>query len=172
MAILDNNPFLTEANAERIVNTLCRVRGAALKLGQMLSISGIIVARKCHRFNWWSKKYSMFCLCMYYTSLYFGYFLFILIFLPDNNLINPEIQKIFERVRQSADFMPAWQMEVCQSLLTRLDGLLLDKIHTVAHTRYRITAARWWFVYTIPEKWYGAFEGFSMNCLAFATDNF
>ena len=84
----------------------------------------------------------MFCLCMYYTSLYFGSFLFILIYLPDNNLINPEIQKIFERVRQSADFMPAWQMEVCQSLLTRLDGLLLDKIRTVAHTRYRITAAR------------------------------
>ena len=39
-AIFDNNPFLTEANAERIVNTLCRVRGAALKLGQMLSIQG------------------------------------------------------------------------------------------------------------------------------------
>ncbi|MCP9265491.1 Protein ABC transporter 1, mitochondrial [Dirofilaria immitis] len=32
------NPFLTEANAEKIVRTLCRVRGAALKLGQMLSI--------------------------------------------------------------------------------------------------------------------------------------
>lgn len=32
------NPLLTEANAERIVTTLCRVRGAALKLGQMLSI--------------------------------------------------------------------------------------------------------------------------------------
>uniref|UniRef100_A0A914C0R5 ABC1 atypical kinase-like domain-containing protein n=1 Tax=Acrobeloides nanus TaxID=290746 RepID=A0A914C0R5_9BILA len=32
------NPFLTPANAERIVSTLCRVRGAALKLGQMLSI--------------------------------------------------------------------------------------------------------------------------------------
>ncbi|MFH4977552.1 hypothetical protein AB6A40_004261 [Gnathostoma spinigerum] len=32
------NPFLTPANAEKIVNTLCRVRGAALKLGQMLSI--------------------------------------------------------------------------------------------------------------------------------------
>ena len=40
MAILDNNPFLTEANAERIVSTLCKVRGAALKLGQMLSITG------------------------------------------------------------------------------------------------------------------------------------
>eukprot|EP00126_Sphaerothecum_destruens_P015841 Sdes_comp9906_c0_seq1m1447 len=30
--------FLTEANAERLVRTLCRMRGAALKLGQMLSI--------------------------------------------------------------------------------------------------------------------------------------
>ena len=32
--------FLSEANAERIVQTLCTVRGAALKLGQMLSIQG------------------------------------------------------------------------------------------------------------------------------------
>uniref|UniRef100_A0AC35TU63 ABC1 domain-containing protein n=1 Tax=Rhabditophanes sp. KR3021 TaxID=114890 RepID=A0AC35TU63_9BILA len=30
--------FMTPANAERIVETLCRVRGAALKMGQMLSI--------------------------------------------------------------------------------------------------------------------------------------
>lgn len=37
-AVMDSSPFLTEENAERIVNTLCRVRGAALKLGQMLSI--------------------------------------------------------------------------------------------------------------------------------------
>lgn len=67
-AILDSNPFLTEANAERIVRTLCKVRGAALKLGQMLSIQ-------------------------------------------DNSMINPQLQKIFERVRQSADFMPMRQME-------------------------------------------------------------
>lgn len=68
LAILDSNPFLTEANAERIVDTLCKVRGAALKLGQMLSIQ-------------------------------------------DNTLINPQLQKIFERVRKSADFMPVKQME-------------------------------------------------------------
>uniref|UniRef100_M3YWK9 Atypical kinase COQ8A, mitochondrial n=1 Tax=Mustela putorius furo TaxID=9669 RepID=M3YWK9_MUSPF len=37
-AVLDSSPFLSEANAERIVRTLCKVRGAALKLGQMLSI--------------------------------------------------------------------------------------------------------------------------------------
>jgi aarF domain-containing kinase len=40
MAVIDKNPFLTPANAERIVDTLCRVRGAALKLGQMISIQG------------------------------------------------------------------------------------------------------------------------------------
>lgn len=33
-----DNPFLTEANISRIVDTLCKVRGAALKIGQILSI--------------------------------------------------------------------------------------------------------------------------------------
>lgn len=63
-----DSAFLSPANAERIVNTLCKVRGAALKLGQILSIQ-------------------------------------------DNNIISPQLQKAFERVRQSADFMPAWQVE-------------------------------------------------------------
>lgn len=66
-SILDSSAFLTEANAERIVRTLCKVRGAALKLGQMLSIQ-------------------------------------------DDAFINPQLAKIFERVRQSADFMPSKQM--------------------------------------------------------------
>ncbi|CAF4535346.1 unnamed protein product, partial [Rotaria socialis] len=61
------SPYLSKANAERIVNTLCKVRGAALKLGQMISIQ-------------------------------------------DNFLVQDDIQKIFERVRQKADFMPEWQM--------------------------------------------------------------
>ncbi|KAK2086124.1 Atypical kinase coq8a, mitochondrial [Saguinus oedipus] len=59
-AVLDSSPFLSEANAERIVRTLC-------KLGQMLSIQ-------------------------------------------DDAFINPHLAKIFERVRQSADFMPLKQM--------------------------------------------------------------
>ncbi|XP_036130391.1 atypical kinase COQ8B, mitochondrial [Molossus molossus] len=62
-----SSPFLSEANAERIVQTLCTVRGAALKVGQMLSIQ-------------------------------------------DNSFISPQLQRIFERVRQNADFMPRWQM--------------------------------------------------------------
>ncbi|UJR30774.1 hypothetical protein I4U23_018294 [Adineta vaga] len=61
------SPYLSKANAERIVDTLCKVRGAALKLGQMISIQ-------------------------------------------DNFLVQDDIQKIFERVRQKADFMPEWQM--------------------------------------------------------------
>jgi len=66
--IYGNTSFLTEANAERIVNTLCKVRGAALKFGQMLS-------------------------------------------LQDSSMMPPEWQKIFDRVRASADFMPVWQVE-------------------------------------------------------------
>ncbi|CAH0756103.1 unnamed protein product [Diatraea saccharalis] len=66
------NTFLSPANAERIVDTLCKVRGAALKLGQLLSIQ-------------------------------------------DDTMISPELQRIFERVRQSADFMPTWQVEKVMS---------------------------------------------------------
>merc|ERR1719427_708476 len=67
-AKLDGSLVLNEANAERIVATLCRVRGAALKLGQILSIQ-------------------------------------------DGAVIGPELQRIFDRVRESADFMPQWQLE-------------------------------------------------------------
>ena len=35
------SPLLNEANIERIVSTLCRVRGAALKIGQMISLQGM-----------------------------------------------------------------------------------------------------------------------------------
>lgn len=37
----------------------------------------------------------------------------------DNTFINPQLQKIFERVRQSADFMPSWQMNVSVAVLWR-----------------------------------------------------
>ena len=66
-AKLDGSVVLSEANAERIVETLCKVRGAALKIGQIISIQ-------------------------------------------DDSLINPQVSQIFERVRQSAHYMPEWQM--------------------------------------------------------------
>lgn len=49
-AKLDGSLILSEANAERIVATLCRVRGAALKLGQMLSIQ--VSTLYCHVLCW------------------------------------------------------------------------------------------------------------------------
>ncbi|OTF75387.1 ABC1-like protein, partial [Euroglyphus maynei] len=66
-SVFATNLFLTKNNAQKIVDTLCQVRGAALKLGQMLSIQ-------------------------------------------DNELLGPELQAIFERVRQSADYMPESQL--------------------------------------------------------------
>lgn len=36
------SPLLSSTNAERVADTLCRMRGAALKLGQMLSIQGTV----------------------------------------------------------------------------------------------------------------------------------
>lgn len=47
-SILDSSAFLSEANAERIVRTLCKVRGAALKIGQMLSIQGESPPERAH----------------------------------------------------------------------------------------------------------------------------
>ncbi|XP_071656936.1 atypical kinase COQ8B, mitochondrial isoform X2 [Patagioenas fasciata] len=67
-------PLLSEANAERLVATLCRVRGAALKLGQMISMQ-------------------------------------------DAPLLPPQLQRILERVRQGADFMPGWQSRVLREEL-------------------------------------------------------
>lgn len=57
-ALLDS-PLLSEANAERIVNTLCKVRGAALKIGQMLSIQGAT-----------SNTSWIFCQCLYTAVIF------------------------------------------------------------------------------------------------------
>lgn len=78
--------FLTEENMERIVDTLCKVRGAALKLGQMLSIQ-------------------------------------------DEALLSPTLQRIFDRVRQSADFMPFWQTE--EVLRAELGDNYMDKFESL-----------------------------------------
>lgn len=52
-ALIEGNKILTESNVERIVDTLCKVRGAALKFGQMLSIqdNNFIPAQVQHIFD-------------------------------------------------------------------------------------------------------------------------
>lgn len=62
---------LSDANMQRLVTTLCRVRGAALKLGQMISMQ--------------------------------------------EELLPPPVFALFERVRQSADYMPADQQRAAMA---------------------------------------------------------
>ena len=52
---------MNEANAARIVSTLCRVRGAALKLGQILSIQdGSVVGPEIQQiFDRWEQMVEM-----------------------------------------------------------------------------------------------------------------
>uniref|UniRef100_A0A8C6KAP2 Atypical kinase COQ8A, mitochondrial n=1 Tax=Nothobranchius furzeri TaxID=105023 RepID=A0A8C6KAP2_NOTFU len=82
-AVLDSSPFLSEANAERIVRTLCKVRGAALKLGQMLSIQGeaqnqtfslmfeffLMLLLQIIRFCYCLNLNCKFCLCFQYPGV-------------------------------------------------------------------------------------------------------
>lgn len=52
------SPFLSDQNAERVALALCRMRGAALKVGQMLSIQDeslvpppVVSRFRCHSFG-------------------------------------------------------------------------------------------------------------------------
>lgn len=114
-ALLDS-PLLSEANAERIVNTLCKVRGAALKIGQMLSIQGANSNMSTGAALSGDVSYSQDPLAVFSLCHLSSFFLPIVL---DNTFINPQLQKIFERVRQSADFMPSWQMNVSVAVLWR-----------------------------------------------------
>ncbi|XP_015791220.1 atypical kinase COQ8B, mitochondrial [Tetranychus urticae] len=75
--------LISEEMAQKIVDTLCKTRGAGLKIGQMLS-------------------------------------------LQDSSMIDPQLQAIFERVRQAADFMPSKQME--QVLYTEFGDSWKEKL--------------------------------------------
>ena len=62
-----SHPLLSGTNAERIVGTLCRVRGAALKLGQMLSIQGMPEDGKSvdfHEYGLYLNQYIFIYLCV------------------------------------------------------------------------------------------------------------
>jgi aarF domain-containing kinase len=78
--------IMNEANIKRLVNKLSKMRGAALKMGQFLSIQG------------------NFLQAIFQPSL--------AIHSLDTHILPPEVDKIFRRVQDSAHYMPDWQMEV------------------------------------------------------------
>ena len=60
----------------------------------------------------------------HFSSIYFcGSFSIADSFSTDNTMMPPEWQKIFDRVRASADFMPTWQIEV-SSYLFLISGMM------------------------------------------------
>jgi aarF domain-containing kinase len=71
------------------------MRGAALKLGQFMSIQGLFIA------------YEQIS-CLNVASK----LIIVFIFGIDTHLLPPEIDKIFRRVQDSAHYMPDWQMKV------------------------------------------------------------
>ena len=78
---------MTEANIKRLVTKLSQMRGAALKLGQFLSIQGIPSTQEHRRHK----------LNPYYA---------------DTHVLPKEVDQIFRRVQDGAHYMPDWQMEV------------------------------------------------------------
>jgi hypothetical protein len=86
--------MLSEANINRLVDKLSRMRGAALKLGQFMSIQGPFLDLS------------------YRNQTQTG---------TDTHALPPELDQVFRRVQNSANYMPNWQMEVgsllCYSVL-------------------------------------------------------
>lgn len=87
--------MFSAANMERLVRKLSRMRGAALKLGQMISIQGIT-----HSFFTIS-FFTIIILCWIV-----GFTLFV-----DSNLLPRPIHEVLLRVQDSADYMPHRQMQ-------------------------------------------------------------
>jgi hypothetical protein len=101
--------MMSEANIKRLVSKLSQMRGAALKLGQFMSIQGehshYIGLREAADQN--------------YT---------------DTHVLPAEVDKIFRRVQDSAHYMPDWQMEV--SLLRISLIIASDMILSESHEQF------------------------------------
>lgn len=78
--------IMSEANIKRLVSKLSQMRGAALKLGQFMSIQGLCCQLETCKA----------------THLHES----------DTHVLPPDLDSIFRRVQDSAHYMPDWQMEV------------------------------------------------------------
>ena len=91
----DGSVLISEANIDRLLNKLSRMRGAALKLGQMISIQGN----------------EMINVNYIVTTFYLHDIYFI-----DNDMLPAQLERVLLRVQNSAHYMPNWQMEVTNKL--------------------------------------------------------
>lgn len=87
--------FMSEANVRRLVDKLSRMRGAALKLGQFMSIQGARLA---------DAQSSNALLTAFSTT--------------DTKLLPAQVEQIMMQVQNSANYMPQAQTEVFPSIFT------------------------------------------------------
>ena len=80
--------MMSSSNVSRLVEKLSKMRGAALKLGQFMSIQGTLCFGPLQ--------------CIPYNVL----------LLSDSHLLPKDVEEVFRRVQDSAHYMPNWQMEV------------------------------------------------------------
>ena len=86
--------FMSEANIRRLVDKLSKMRGAALKLGQFMSIQG-----------------RLFPLVHYYLPR--GDCGVLIVWLDvDTNVLPEQLERVLQQVQANADYMPDWQLEV------------------------------------------------------------
>lgn len=82
---------MSEANISRLVDKLSRMRGAALKIGQFMSIQGAF-------------PLLVFCRLYGFADPVWGR--------VDAHVLPEQIEKVLRQVQNSAHYMPNWQMEV------------------------------------------------------------
>ena len=93
--------FMSDANVRRLVAGLSRMRGAALKLGQFMSIQG-----KLFLYYFAPKPPSL------------GQSTGVILAAQkdadsrDNHMLPPELETVLQQVQAHANYMPDWQMEV------------------------------------------------------------
>lgn len=79
---------MSEANVRRLVDKLSKMRGAALKLGQFMSIQGT---------SWGDFRGRGANARV------------------DTNVLPEQLEKVLQQVQANADYMPEWQLEVSPS---------------------------------------------------------
>ena len=90
MIFEDGSVLISEANIDRLVNKLSRMRGAALKLGQMISIQGNEIIN---------------IILNYIITISIHILIFI-----DNDMLPVQLERVLLRVQNSANYMPNWQI--------------------------------------------------------------
>jgi hypothetical protein len=113
---------MSEANVRRLVGKLSQMRGAALKLGQFMSIQG--------------KRHSRCASLEAELTGDRG---------SDTNMLPEQLERVLQQVQANADYMPDWQLEVCpiasHPLLITAESFVVCSASNAGRVRRRLGIA-------------------------------